>query len=353
MKNTNSDHQHSENVAIEAIYTKHIQRVAENPDHLRSKVWLILELPNSSAVGKYFHTFMTSLVFLSIFIFFAESVVSFQTLGEQSKLCSMVVKEYCFDKFNSALDPGCFLALSNTTKLRFGCENLDCFGKGSNFGSNSSNLTCSSSVLPFQSKFMLVSAYGEKGSPNERQRAEDVCKRLECAGFDGYTEILHGNQFFIPVQFFLSIIFTVEFVLRLWVKDELIEIWYDSMVLIDFLSIVPFYCCIILSTVNYESFGPQGLDFSILPTSPITSNIMPLRALEVIRLVKITRHYSETKILMKTAEKSWRPLFGCISFFLFIVLIFSFVLHEIEKGILCTSFLSEKSVFLIYQTAQF
>ena len=114
---------------------------------------------------------MIFFIFFSTLTFCAQTLPEIQDRGEDSYQCEKVIEKYCSNKYDQNLDPACFVypKLESTDdssgykRLKFWCDDDDCFGEGLNFGKvspnsiNESSLTCNNMPRPFQVVFLFFS----------------------------------------------------------------------------------------------------------------------------------------------------------------------------------------------------
>eukprot|EP01039_Chlorochromonas_danica_P014905 gene14905-17464_t len=98
----------------------------------------------------------------------------------------------------------------------------------------------------------------------------------------------------------------------------------------DILAVLPFYFeC--FNVVN-KGGGFAQINFSILASSPEDMMLVYIRALKVLRLIKLTRHFRASKVLLETARRVVFQIFGMLTFLAFLVLLFAIILYQLEKG---------------------
>jgi hypothetical protein len=224
------------------------------------------------------------LILFSIFILYTQTITNLTLYGENSKICGSVLERYCSDKFDNTKDPGCYVTDASGTpsssRMLFHCTDSNCFKYGSNFGSIGTNTTCSNLANPpFQDLEELDNYYGKPYLFTSRQKMHHlspICTRIECIdNSDSYTDV---RVLWIVAEFLTNIIFTIEWVLRIYVAESVWTYLYDLMNFFDVLSIVPFYVEL-FRTLLYSSF--ENLNFSILASSPVPIFFVTLRSLKV------------------------------------------------------------------------
>jgi hypothetical protein len=203
------------------------------------------------------------LIMLSVLLLFTETIPSWGSFGEDSVYCESVVQAYCVDKFDPILDPGCF-AQNNITnnlysyvqrsakinqetadylykpaRLRFDCEGHDCFGVGLNYGSPwQGALSCQQWTSPqynwtgppFQDASSLLEHYGSPTlftSRPKMHRLSDVCLRMECNPKN--KQAVPGNKFWVKAEIVITVIFTIELLLRMSVAESVVRYLFDIM----------------------------------------------------------------------------------------------------------------------------
>lgn len=269
-------------------FVDRMAQVSRDPNSLRSRIWIMLELPSSSREARALQLLLIFLISLSIFSLYTQTVTRFTRYGENTFICQELVEVYCGDKHNPHLDPACFVQSSWTqstaTPLRFYCDESDCFGHGYNFAAFNSSMTCTNAHRPpFQAMDSLLYRYGTPTmlfSRIKMHRSNPVCSRIEC--IDNSESFFDAHDWWIAVEFIINGIFTVELILRLIVAESVLVYWKDKMNLFDFLSIFPFYSELFSAVVSNRGFS--SIDFSILASSPESMFLVYVRALKVLRI---------------------------------------------------------------------
>eukprot|EP01038_Epipyxis_sp_PR26KG_P010778 gene10778-14473_t len=343
--NNNANNNNNNKVRIRSHteeFIAQMQIISEDPTSLKSKIWILLEIHNSSIAARILQFILISLIFVSIFMLFTQTLTDFSHYGEDTRICGEVVKLYCEDKFDITLDPGCYihsLQPFNTTqpkiltneKLLFNCDNNNCFGYGLNFGSHNTNITCSNTIqAPFQSYEQLAYHYGLPyvfSSRAKMHRINPICTRIEC---QTSKNILNGNDFWIPGEIFINMIFTIELILRAIVSRSLLSFLSDKMILLDIIAVVPFYIELFLRIGSIDE-----LNFAILASSPEPIFNVIMRSLKVFRMFKLTRHFHASKVLLETANKVWKQIASMICFLAFLTILCAIIIYQVEVGQAC------------------
>ena len=312
-------------------FSLNMERALDNPDSFRTRLWLLLEFPHSSKGARIWQIFLLCLILLSVFMLYTQTVPSFGSYGESADICGKVLRAYCPNKNDNALDPGCFVhngTAFTDMKLKYNCETDDCFGHAYNFGAPFSNVTCIDGQ-PFQTTEQLASNFRSPDflvSRDDMHKLHDVCLRIECTPVE---DGVNGNFVWIPVEVFVNFCFTLEICLRLFIANSLYSFFSDFLNIFDMLSVVPFY----IDVIQWLNSTP--LDFRIIASSPEPVLLVAMKSFKVFRLFKMTRHFSASKVLFETANKALSQIMGILALLCFIVLMFALFLFEVEKGTPC------------------
>lgn len=264
----------------------HVSMLARDPNSLRNRLWMLLEIPNSSWEAKVLQFVLIFLISFSIFILYTQTITNLTLYGETTILCGKVVNVYCDDKWDPALDPGCFVHYPNgtvsDTKLSFGCEDgdLNCFREGYNFGAVGSNVSClNTDNPPFQNIEQLEDRYGKPYVFTTRfqmHHMNPICTRIECT--DNSNEYTDVQFFWVAVEFIMNITFTIELTLRVLVAESISTFFYDTLNVFDVLSVFPFYV-VLFKTLLVSGF--DSLNFAISASSPDPIFFVTMRSLKV------------------------------------------------------------------------
>lgn len=270
----------------------------------------MLEVPQSSFEARCLQLVLILLICISIFSLYTQTIVNLSDYGESTPICKQVVRLYCADKNDYKLDPGCYVqqlptntstsssGSSSQQKLDFDCSSDSCYGHGFNFGSNHALVTCRGSdhtqdpkdlgldddtvvinKKPFQDAAQLKQEYGPPYLFTSRQkmhRISPVCRRIEC--IDNTEQYLNVKELWRVSEFVISLIFSVEILLRIVVSENWRGYIFDLSNLFDIVSVVPFYVDV-LNLAAGSSIA--SLDFSILASSPEPIILVVIRSLKV------------------------------------------------------------------------
>lgn len=112
------------------------------------------------------------------------------------------------------------------------------------------------------------------------------------------------RELFHRVEWFFTILFTIEYAVRIWVVRKKKAYLFSFFGIVDLLSLIPTYLTIFFA-------GPQYLLV-----------VRVLRLLRVFRVLKMARHIGEANLLMN----AFRASFAKITVFLFLVLTVTLIL---------------------------
>ena len=123
-----------------------------------------------------------------------------------------------------------------------------------------------------------------------------------------YHDILYG------VEWFFTILFTLEYLLRIWVSQSAKKYAFSFFGLVDFLAILPTYLSLIIT----------GSQFLLV--------IRAIRLLRVFRVLKLVRYLSGAKLLVTSLNASKEKVFVFLSAVLTLVTILGTLMYMIEGG---------------------
>jgi hypothetical protein len=271
-----------------------LNRLKKDPTNFRLRMWQMLEIRDSSKEATAFQFLTLSLILVSVLLLFAETLSSWNSWGPSSHLCGAVLNKYCSDKSSNVLDPGCFVfdeyGSVTPQKLLFDCENRNCFGHGTNFGGDLSNLTCpadattmgSSEGSPFQSQDSLTYTYGAPIMFTSRpmmHRLSAICLRMECNPINPQS-VAGGPRLFYICEIVITMLFSIEVCMRIAVADSVMRYFSSAMNIFDLFAIFPFF-------VEVSGLSGNSIDFGIISSSPETYFLVLARSFKVIGVTLI------------------------------------------------------------------
>ncbi|MDF1852868.1 MAG: ion transporter [Verrucomicrobiales bacterium] len=112
------------------------------------------------------------------------------------------------------------------------------------------------------------------------------------------------RELFLVVEWIFTILFTIEYLVRIWVVRKKSRYIFSFYGIIDLISILPTYLTILLSGTHYLMI------------------VRVLRLLRVFRVLKMGRHMGEANHLMNALRSSWAK----ISVFIFCVIAVTMIL---------------------------
>jgi voltage-gated potassium channel len=123
--------------------------------------------------------------------------------------------------------------------------------------------------------------------------------------------LLYGDLFY-RLEWFFTLLFTIEYILRLISFKTMRSYAFSFFGIIDLLSILPTFLSL------------------IIPGSQYFLTIRFLRVLRVFRVLKLVRFVSEANILMRSLKRSGRKIFVFILSVITLVTIFGSIMYVIE-----------------------
>ncbi|HSH52631.1 MAG TPA: ion transporter, partial [Bacteroidales bacterium] len=111
------------------------------------------------------------------------------------------------------------------------------------------------------------------------------------------VRVNYGDILF-PAEWFFTILFTIEYFIRIWVSQKKMKYIYSTLGIIDFLSIIPTYFSLLFVGTHYFMA------------------IRVLRLLRVFRIFKLNYYLSQGEIIVLALKASAKK----ISIFLFVIL---------------------------------
>jgi voltage-gated potassium channel len=112
----------------------------------------------------------------------------------------------------------------------------------------------------------------------------------------------YGDWFFY-LEWFFTLVFTVEYFLRIYISDRSIKYIFSFFGLVDLISIIPSYLALVVVGANYLAI------------------VRLMRVLRVFRVLKLVRYMSEANLLLRSLAMGRRKIF----IFFFTVIILSFI----------------------------
>lgn len=127
----------------------------------------------------------------------------------------------------------------------------------------------------------------------------------------GYYHTNYGKPLYIA-EWFFTVLFTVEYILRIITTKKKFSYIFSFYGVIDFLSIIPTYVSLVLS----------GTQFLIV--------IRILRLLRVFRILKLDRFIGASSYLLASLKASWHKIMVFLSVILTLVVIMGALMYLIE-----------------------
>lgn len=122
------------------------------------------------------------------------------------------------------------------------------------------------------------------------------------------------GRLFYKIEWFFTVIFSIEYILRLWVIETPKKYALSPLGLIDLLAIIPTFVSV------------------IFPGSQYLLVIRLLRVLRVFRILKLVHFVKESAILIQSLKESARKIVVFIFAVLIMVMILGALIYSIEGG---------------------
>ncbi len=123
---------------------------------------------------------------------------------------------------------------------------------------------------------------------------------------------LYGS-YFLDLEWFFTILFTIEFLTRIWVSPKPLKYIFSFWGMIDFISILPTFLSLFHIGVSYF----------------ITLRI--LRLMRIFRILKLVQFSSEAQLLSKALRKSYYKISVFLYSLLMVVMVMGTVMYVVEN----------------------
>ncbi len=129
--------------------------------------------------------------------------------------------------------------------------------------------------------------------------------------------------YFEGFEIFTSVIFTAEYLLRLWTADLLYpEAKHPRLK----------YCCSMLAVIDFLAILPFFLYF--ISSSPrFVRVIRMLRLARILRVIKLARYFSAMRMIFRVIRKSATQLITSIVICFFVMLIAAIMMYDVEHDV--------------------
>lgn len=246
---------------------------------LRERISNTLENPSYSKIAMWYNRLTLFMVLGSIVLFYSQTVPELHHYGKESRLCQMVVRDYCENDGEKYSDPGCmsrntdvlgqaliFDCPTSTTSTTSSTNSTNststCYGVGRNFGSSDlDSPDC-------------IDAFSPEG-------IKAVCNRRQCN--DEHQMMFDGAQWWPSLEWIFGLWLTGELLLRLAVAPKRRLFFKSPYNVIDAVSLLPFvaevYEVIVLG--NTPSYAVVASDTSIFSFIEMSKTIRVLRLTRV------------------------------------------------------------------------
>lgn len=122
------------------------------------------------------------------------------------------------------------------------------------------------------------------------------------------------SQWFIAVEWFFTIAFTIEYILRLWVIRQRMKYALSFYGIVDLLTILPAYIEL------------------LIPGSHYLMTLRVLRLMRMFRVLKMAEHLGEASVLLNALSASRRKIMIFFTAVLTLVMVEGTLMYVIERG---------------------
>jgi voltage-gated potassium channel len=116
----------------------------------------------------------------------------------------------------------------------------------------------------------------------------------------------------VTLEWIFTVMFTIEYLVRIWISQEKLKYVFSWYGLIDLLSIVPTYLAYLLPGAN--SFVVVRI----------------LRVLRVFRVLRLSEFSSQSQVILRAMGNSWRKIMVFMMFTLTLVTVYGAMLYVVE-----------------------
>jgi len=122
------------------------------------------------------------------------------------------------------------------------------------------------------------------------------------------------HKFFYQIEFFITVLFTIEYLLRIFSIKDKNEYIFSPLGILDFLSIIPFFI---------------GLFF---PAAHFFVIIRMLRMLRIFRILNLADYMHDGQFIMSALRHSSRKIYIFLLFLCIFIIIIGGVMYVVEDG---------------------
>uniref|UniRef100_UPI0039A74841 ion transporter n=1 Tax=Ornithobacterium rhinotracheale TaxID=28251 RepID=UPI0039A74841 len=122
------------------------------------------------------------------------------------------------------------------------------------------------------------------------------------------------HELFFTIEWIISILFSIEYIMRIWVVRNKLSYIFSFMGIIDFISIVPFFLSL------------------IFPMTKFFMIIRLLRILRVFRIFNLMDYMYDGAFIMDALKKNSRKIYIFMIFIVILVVIVGALMYVIEGG---------------------
>lgn len=350
----NENHVNEEDVAHHATVNK----------HWRSKLWLLMESPESSRAAFIVRIVRLVMTSLALMLVLTESMPEMNNYGENSRSCKNVVNWYCewvttcqstssvfgmntcentwssevYSQADiNALNPGCF---KNATLGYGGClGTMDEDFSQCDFPNAKAGMTIGNAKGIFGETF--INYLGKRGESKYRMGDRLQCTNTEefVKNKDGFFQAAPETFFFFEVLFVLF--FAIELTLRLIAatapKDLDWRDWFSEFAnWVDLLSVATALLEIIANAAMFGAAKYQVWGWMGMASTPDPATFRVLRIIVAVRFMLQQRFFKDTRIVTDTIREVAARLTVPLVLFFLLASMFGGLLYYVEGGLLYT-----------------
>ncbi len=120
------------------------------------------------------------------------------------------------------------------------------------------------------------------------------------------------GRLFTNLEWGFTVLFTIEYLVRIWVVREKKKYIFSFFGIIDLISIIPTYLTLLIAGTHYLLV------------------LRVLRLLRIFRVLKMARHMQESNLLMNALRSSWTKITVFIFFVLAVTMILGTMMYIVE-----------------------
>eukprot|EP00949_MAST-11_sp_MAST-11-sp1_P003953 g3953.t1 len=320
----------------------------------RSKLWLIVSVPESSRCARIWQLTIIFLTAASILLCLVQTDPAYNLHGPETRLCKRVIWSYC-NNLNTegkslSRNPGCSVCTGRLKDCKFGqiidgidfsCNNASMFATDI-FPDNQQALPGPVRVSPCLATQCVCSLTEQANLPDQTELRTCLKNNPDNVGFCSpkpADKTDCGQDLGLEwayVEITIAAIFSLEFLTRVAVARSLRRFFFNIYNIVDLLSLG--VCVVELIMVmtyfhmeyNEIRYGVWGIPY----VSGQQNTFRPFRAFVFVRFVSIIRNFNAPKVFILTVKKSAQKMAIPVFFLFIFVIVFAAILYQFEKSVL-------------------